>query len=207
MPTPPTSGQTPPLEASAPANDAGAWSQEEQREFLRALMAAPELTSGEQNNNQPSQFSQGFTASAVDDPMAAMMSALTQLSGQKPSGLGGIELPSDMNQTMLEPQARSFSVKLLPLVHLLSTWALLAFFVVFKEPQLYSTASHVNDDDGILSRWAELAWRDAKGGFGVQSVVRFSLFHCEEKTLMPASAILLGVRYFATNYSFYTDLH
>jgi len=177
MPTTAHAGPNPALEPqNIPVDSSSAWSQDEQREFLRALMAAPELTGGSPTSTQTGP-ALDFTASAADDPMAAMMSALTQLTGQMPAGLGNAGgIPPGLKQMSDTPRAKTFAAKILPLLHLLATWALLAFFALYKEPEAYSSALHVDGNDGILQRWAELAWRNTKGGFGVQPVSFFWAF-------------------------------
>lgn len=180
MPTPRTvhAEPRPSLEPqNIPVDPSSAWSQDEQREFLRALMAAPELTGGPHTSSPQAGSAPDFTASAADDPLAAMMSALTQLTGQPPVELGNAGgIPPGLKQMSDTPRAKTFAAKILPLLHLLATWALLAFFALYKEPEVYNAALHVNGNDGILQRWAELAWRNTKGGFGVQPVVKPTFF-------------------------------
>lgn len=81
--------------------------------------------------------------------------------------------------------------KLLPLLHLLAAWALLAFFVLLREPAAWATGGgqwglgwEVDRDGwgwGVLRRWGELGRTPGRGalggavgegGYAVQGVVR-----------------------------------
>lgn len=115
---------------------------------------------------------------APDDPLMALMSSMTQ---GGPGGMGGggmfgappaVEKPKPLAQ------------RLLPLLHIVSVWCLVAWFVLFKEPQTFHTeASSAVLPGGIWRRWAELGSRTAaestwgvaaESTWGVQVVVRFS---------------------------------
>jgi len=146
-----------------------------QQEFIRALMgsggmgfppagpgqdAMPQLTDPNAFNN--------------DDPMAAMMNALSQLSGQPPGAMPGAPPPAQQN--VVGPRPKSTVQKLLPVLHLLATWILLAFFVVFKEPEAYVDKPYVIGGSSIWQRWAELNWRKGNSVIGVQPMAFFWSF-------------------------------
>ena len=62
--------------------------------------------------------------------------------------------------------------KLLPVVHLIAGWALLAYFVMWKEPQAFEAQPHTSAAEGSAwRRWAELGWRRPEDVWGVQFVV------------------------------------
>ncbi|KAL5495773.1 hypothetical protein ACEPAI_1237 [Sanghuangporus weigelae] len=170
MPTPPVrASPTPePPRAVKPAssNQPSPWTNEHQQELLRALMSAPDTnrtTSGTLNpfdtNNAPSELGAG------DDPMSAMLSALSQMSGG----------PGQAAPEVTEAVPRSLFSKLRPLLHLLASWTLLAFFAFVMEPQAHEAASG-SFASSTWNRWSELAKRSAKQPFGVQPIPFFWAF-------------------------------
>lgn len=99
-----------------------------------------------------------------------------------PFAAGG---PSDMFGKMpTAPKPKSMLQKLLPLIHVLSMWCLVAFFVIWKEPETWAIEGKGPVGwDGIWRRWAELGRREVGGlsgggvklgreAWGVQVVVR-----------------------------------
>ncbi|KAH8111427.1 hypothetical protein DFH11DRAFT_1729368 [Phellopilus nigrolimitatus] len=182
MPTPPARASPAPNPNSNQANPS-AWSAEQQQEFLRALMAAPELTGAPPNPSLNArrafqaeadpQIGPGAEADAGggnEDPMAAMLSALTQLTGgQAPPALnfGGMPgmppMPMGPQTTAATTPAprRTLLQRLRPVLHLLATWILLAYFALFQEPDAYElrVARVGTEKWGMFQRWAELGWR------------------------------------------------
>lgn len=196
MPTPPTRGDdgiTSLREDTDNKSGPTAWSVEEQQEFMRALMHAE--TNGASNSRATRQPSlQNQTELEGDNPMAAMFNALNHMyGGQVPpdlgSGAGGVggelaemmkmmgagdQAPPSMAQ-MQPPTPPSLYSKLRPLVHLIASWVLLAFFAFSVEPQAYSSqpgSQHLS----VWDRWAELGWRSVKEPFGIQPVPFFWAF-------------------------------
>ncbi|OCB89220.1 hypothetical protein A7U60_g3586 [Sanghuangporus baumii] len=136
MPTPPVraSSSPEPPRAVKPGSSTqpSPWTNEHQQELLRALTSAPDTnraTAGTLNpfdtNNAPSESGAG------GDPMSAMLSALSQMSGG----------PGQSAPEVTEAVPRSFFSKLRPLLHLLASWTLLAFFAFVMEPQAHEAAS------------------------------------------------------------------
>lgn len=168
MPTPPVRGS--PAPSNQRTDGPTAWSQEQQQEFIRALMAenltgAPPAGMGPQRG-MPALGSNAPAPGGGEDPMAAMMSALSQFSGQP-----GTNTEMLSGQTMQAIRPRTMLQKLMPLIHLVATWALLGYFVLFKEPQAYELRTHTAENYNAWQRWADLGWRNAKDGFGVQAMV------------------------------------
>ena len=73
------------------------------------------------------------------------------------------------------PKSRTLLEKLLPLVHLIAGWALLAYFVIWKEPQAYDDQPHTDATDSRWRRWAELGWKSPTDSWGVQFVVGWDM--------------------------------
>jgi GET complex subunit GET2 len=98
--------------------------------------------------------------------------------GQKP----------DMNtfdQTPAQPpKPPTLMKKLMPLLHLLSVWALLAYFVVWKEPQIFG--GNAAGEEGwswswsASRRWAQLGRGVGRAGWGVEAVVCATLLFLTE---------------------------
>ncbi|KAI5118517.1 hypothetical protein M0805_007686 [Coniferiporia weirii] len=185
MPTPPARASPAPASVppsnSAAAAGPSAWSAEQQQEFMRALMAAPELTGPHRESQStstrreaPQVGLEDFGADAGDDPMAAMLSALTQITGQTPPGLGTMPMGQTARGIPLVSPP-TFFTRLRPLLHLLASWVLLAFFAMVKEPKLYVELPGAHAIGG-WERWSELSWRSAKEPFGVQPVPFFWAF-------------------------------
>lgn len=176
---------TPPAASSAPA-DPSAWSEEQQRQFMQALMggAGPGSTPGGTPlpgmPALPSTPGGGFNFDPAaagangGDPLSALMA---QFQNQQ---------PGEQAAPMAPPKPPTLLQKLMPLLHLLSVWAMLAFFVMVKEPGVWRSARQWGlgwdvDMDGVWwgmwKRWGELVRSEGiipnNGGFnyGVQALV------------------------------------
>jgi hypothetical protein len=104
------------------------------------------------------------------DPFAAMLASLSGQGG--PGGPMAFGAPQ-MAQPQAPPRPRTLVQKIVPLLHALSTILLLAFFVIYAEPIRYAQRPLLENESAEVSRWrrwAELGWRDSRGG-GIQSVV------------------------------------
>ena len=93
-------------------------------------------------------------------------------------GQGG-EMPPGMTMPdFLKPPAavakKTLLQKLLPLIHFLAAWSLLAYFVFWKEPEVFDAQTHGVVSNSWWARWAELSRRSPQDGFGVQFVVRLA---------------------------------
>jgi len=154
--------------------DAG-MSIEMQQEFIRALMGSGGLglpPPGAEQSSAPELTDPMFND---EDPMAAIMNAITQLTGQAPGAMPGAP-PSAQQNIAEKPRPKTTLQKLLPVLHLLATWILLAFFVASKEPQAYAEKPHAISGTAIWQRWAELNWRKESSVLGVQPMAFFWSF-------------------------------
>ena len=161
--------------SGAPPPDPTVWSEEQQKVFLQALMggaapAVPEI-SHMAGMGTPGQHQQQLPDSNASDPLAALMAQLSQ-PGQQPAFAQ--QTPSQ------PPKPPTLLQKLMPLLHLFSVWALLAYFVFWKEPQVLGVpAEGWSWSWEAGKRWAQLGRGMGREGWGVEAVVRFTLFFCE----------------------------
>ena len=181
MPSP--AGRSSPAPAknpSASSNDGpNAWTTEQQQEFIRALMAAPENASNPSSarKKEPLVNQTGGPSEDMNgDLMSTMLTALSQMPGQgAPPGLESmLGMPPMVDTQAKAVTNRSIFIRLQPIIHLIVTWALLGFFALTMEPKAYAEqSSNISSTTiyGTLERWAQLAWRVPKGSFAVQAVV------------------------------------
>ncbi len=101
------------------------------------------------------------------------------------------------SQVPLKPPApKTFLQKVMPLIHLLVAWILLAYFVAWKEPEVFEEKSHGSlTSGGVWSRWAQLGWKHPGEGFGVQLVVRLLIRSYTNSGFTSLAAFLLGFHY------------
>ena len=107
---------------------------------------------------------------------------------------------------MTVPKPRTLLEKLMPMIHLFAAWILLTYFIVWREPASFAEKALESVSGGSGSwwqRWAELAWKSPKDGWGVQAVVSVLGFSCLVFILSKLLAILLGVHH---SHSFATYL-
>ncbi|KAL1952391.1 hypothetical protein VTO73DRAFT_1540 [Trametes versicolor] len=197
MPTPPTSS-TPSRNASGSARspfeaaglgagvpDPSVWSEDQQAQFMNALLGAS-ARAPEQQARLPSSSSSATAAPALgpdaplgDDPMATLMAALQQ-GGAGEGAPPGFQFPgagTGMMGMAPPPKPKTLLQKLMPLIHVLSAWFLLAYFVSWKEPEAYEAKTHGSElASSRWRRWAELGWKSPDDGFGVQTVPFFWAF-------------------------------
>jgi GET complex subunit GET2 len=86
----------------------------------------------------------------------------------------GIQHPKDASKAPARLQSTSTLQKLMPLVHAVSVWTLLAYFVLWMEPQVFESLVPVVGLGDRWSRWAALTRKAATsdlGWLGVQVVV------------------------------------
>lgn len=101
----------------------------------------------------------------ADDPLATAMAQLAQANqGQGPAA-------GKAPASVAPPQPPSLFQKLLPLLHMACMWMLLAFFVFWKEPQVF--AEKMGSEVSLLERWRTLAQQQPEQGdwWGVQLAV------------------------------------
>ncbi|KAG1829411.1 hypothetical protein EV424DRAFT_1526332 [Suillus variegatus] len=144
--------------------DPSVWSEEHQRQFLQALM------SGAANSPQFPQpqisaaASNGTTTPPSGDPFVNIMNSLQQMDPSRGGATGKVPAPPAPAKPLSTVQ------KFTPLLHILCTWLILAFFVLVKEPQILVERSG-GFSESVWKRWAELAWRSSSiEGWGVQFV-------------------------------------
>lgn len=115
----------------------------------------------------------------IDNPFAALLAAQTG------GGPGGVFPPFGPGMTGKAPMVNddvpepTKLQKAMPLLHILSVWCLLVYFVLWAEPHLHS-AVNGEDESGLWRRWAELGRRSPlletfTQTFRVQPVVRLTL--------------------------------
>lgn len=195
-----SSSQTPSSLGGAATPDPSVWSQEQQEEFMRALMGAGVTAPGAAPQPNIFKGAPGPNASQpadMQDPLMALMSSFAAAQGgsngpipttdanapfNMPPGMPafpGMNFPGAGAEPAAPPKPKSLVQKLLPLLHLLATFALLVYFVLWKEADAFSDragASVLTGADGKAEsrwrRWAELGWRAPEdGGWGVQAIV------------------------------------
>lgn len=169
--TPPGLGSSPP--------DPAAWSNEQQQQFLQALLGGPPLT-----GPQPLAINASAANSAVpDDPLLTLMSSL----GVGVGGGGEYHPPT-------EAKLKSHMQKLLPLLHVIAVWALVAFFIFQQEPEAFQArnAAVVSSGD-IWNRWARLATGAAEQStWSIEIVVSRPWVAATSPDLTSTTAIFLG---------------
>ncbi|GJE99758.1 hypothetical protein PsYK624_160290 [Phanerochaete sordida] len=178
-PTPPIQSRTASNSRPAPfasQPDPSVWSDEQQQQLMNALMGAARGASP----SFPSQQPQSVDALPEDNPLAALMSMMPPAGGQGGAGMPPGMVPPGANmfgQPPAQRKPKTLLQKLLPIVHLIAGWALLAYFVFWKEPQAFEAQPHTSAAEGSAwRRWAELGWRRPEDVWGVQFVPFFWAF-------------------------------
>ncbi|KAJ7431512.1 hypothetical protein B0H11DRAFT_850477 [Mycena galericulata] len=189
---------------ASPANpfgmpDPSAWSQDQQAQFLQAFMGGgplPGITPGADGAPMPPQGNpfagmEGNPFAGMEgNPLAALMGA----GGAGGAGAGfppfGADVGAGMGMGMGKapdvPPPKTRMQRLLPVLHFAAVWALIAYFVIFREPAYYEAAFEAagvaGAGSGVAWRWRQLAGYvvDAPGGgvggWGVQVVPFFWAF-------------------------------
>jgi len=167
-------------DGGTPPPDPSVWSEEQQNAILQALMggAAPAMPGTTQMpgmaGHGPSQSPLPDAGHDMSDPLAALVA---RFSGQ---GQPGINTTDSLGQAPAQPTKRVTRLqKLMPLLHLLTVWTLLAYFVFWKEPQAFETGfgsvgvytSMIGGRSSLARRWAELGSGIGRDGWGVEAVV------------------------------------
>ena len=146
--------------------DPSAWSNEQQQQFLQALLGGPSLGGPRLPNvNAP------VTNSPVpDDPLMTLMSSL----GAE-AGIG--QRAGAASQARAEEKPKTLIQKLLPILHVIAVWALVAFFIFWREPEAFRARnSAVVSTGDIWNRWARLASGPAEQStWGIEIVVSLPL--------------------------------
>jgi GET complex subunit GET2 len=145
--------------------DPSAWSNEQQQQFLQTLLGGPAPS-----EPHPFNFNAPVSNSAVpDDPLIALMSSL----GVDPVGRG----TGAVSQSKAEAKPKTVIQKLLPILHVIAVWALVAFFIFWREPEAFRARnSAVVSTGDIWNRWARLASDPAeRSSWGIEIVVSLPL--------------------------------
>jgi len=81
-------------------------------------------------------------------------------------------------QARTEPKPKTVIQKLFPLLHVIAVWALLAFFIFWREPETFQARNSVVVSSGnIWNRWAKLASHAAaQSTWGIEIVPFFWAF-------------------------------
>jgi hypothetical protein len=167
-----------------PHPDPSTWSNGQQQQFLQALLGGP-----------PPRESRAFDINASltnnaapGDPLLALLSGLGIEGGM---GRGGEAL----SQPKPEPKPKTLIQKLLPLLHVISVWVLVAFFIFWREPEAFRERNSVAIPSGnTWSRWARLASGTAEQStWNIEIVVslRWSRLQCSIDDMHVA--IFLGI--------------
>jgi len=154
-------------ELGSPPADPSAWSNEQQQQFLQALL-------GGALPREPRSFDVHTplaNSAGPDDPLLAFLSGLG-IEGGIGRGAEAVSL------SRTEPKPKTFIQKLLPLLHVIAVWALVAFFIFWREPEMFQARNSVVVSSGnIWNRWARLASGPAEQStWGIEIVPFFWAF-------------------------------
>lgn len=165
---------TPTRDGPNPTVDPTAWTQEQQQQFMLALMGAP--TGAPMLSNSSTLVGDGMapnstTSTVPQDPIATLMASMMSpaMDTLSPS-LGGI---SPFNTTTMGDetstipgvrgpppvQPRSFVQRILPFIHLFSAFSLLFFFIL-RSVSESSNSLTTDDNPATLSHWSD--WADLR---------------------------------------------
>jgi hypothetical protein len=169
LPPPPLASSDTAARLGSSPPDPSVWSNEQQQQFLQTLLGGgpPPSEPHSFNVNAP------VSSSAVpDDPLLALMSSL----GVDPGigrGVGAVP------QSKAEAKPKTIQ-KLLPILHVVAVWALVAFFIFWREPEAFRERNPAIISAGdIWNRWARLASGPAeRSSWGIEIVVSLPLVVC-----------------------------
>ncbi|KIJ58723.1 hypothetical protein HYDPIDRAFT_32194 [Hydnomerulius pinastri MD-312] len=161
--------------ASASQPDPSAWSQEQQMQFMQALMGGalnpPAFPQSQPQLSAPPTVGSRAGSLPPDDPFASMMAQLQQMDPSRGGAAG--KAPA----APAAPKPATRFQKLMPLIHVVCMWCLLAFFVLWKEPQIFVEKTAGAVEVVFWKRWPKLALQGTdEGGWGVQVVPFFWAF-------------------------------
>ncbi|KAI6043788.1 hypothetical protein EDC04DRAFT_2866210 [Pisolithus marmoratus] len=166
-PSPPSVSDAAGAPASAPI-DPSMWTDDQQRQLMQALMGgggAPRTPFSLPPQGQPPTDA---------DPMSTFLAQLAQANQAQGRGFGSAAAASGQSPLTQTPPSRLQNM--IPLIHALCMWCLLAFFVLWKEPSVYAEKAAVHQSEvSIWRRWQMLGYRrpEDEGGWGVQLVPFF----------------------------------
>ncbi|KAH9949469.1 hypothetical protein B0H21DRAFT_889723 [Amylocystis lapponica] len=156
------------------APDPSVWSEEQQTQFLNALLGgSPRPAAAHGQPRIPSASESSLPPD--DNPMAALMANMAQFTEANGSVPPGGVMPGF--EKAVVSKSKSTLQKFMPIIHLITCWALLAYFVLWREPAAYETRSYgAALSGGRWQRWAELGSKRPEDGWGVQAVPFFWAF-------------------------------
>jgi len=145
---------------SAPP-DLSAWLNEQQQQLLQALSSGPPHS----QSRLPDANASVKNSAAPDDPFLALMSTFGVQAGIGRDTEG-------ISHTETDAKPKTTIQKLLPLIHVISVWALVAFFILWREPEAFRDHPVVVSPGDIWHRWARLARGTAEQStWGIEIVV------------------------------------
>lgn len=157
VPPPPPPKDTP---RPSPSPEPSVWSEDQQRQFMQALMGGA-VNPAPAFQSPPPSFA---TPPPADDPFATMMAQLSRMNPAQ-GGAAADKAPAP-------PKPPTRLQKWMPLLHLVCMWCLLAFFVLWKEPQVFVEKTAGAVEVALWRRWPKLVTQGTLGGaWGVQVVV------------------------------------
>lgn len=170
MPPPLPPKDTPRPSPSPPAFMAqpnpSVWSDDQQRQFMQALMggALNPAAFPQPQSSAPPSFP---PPPAAGDPLANMMAQLARMNPPQ-GGTAAGKAPAPP----ASPKPPTRLQKWMSLLHLVCMWCLLAFFVLWKEPQVFVEKSASTVEVAFWKRWPKLVTQGTlEGVWGVQFVV------------------------------------
>lgn len=207
----------PPPQRNFGTPDPSVWSEQQQQQLMQALMMGRMPQESRDASPSPKAGASATESTLPPMPNFADNPLFAQLMAASGGGDGGAGFGPGMgmNPKMGGPglngpqlavaKPKTTLQKLLPLIHVLSMWALLAYFVFFQEPQLYEAIGGLANEnrDRVMVRWSAFAKEVAR----VQAVVRQSLFRCSWYILIACPAVLLGVHDCGGSIAFYAPVH
>lgn len=86
------------------------------------------------------------------------------------------------SQSTAEEKPKTVIQKLLPILHVIAVWALVAFFIFWREPEAFRARnSAVVSTGDIWNRWARLASGPAeRSSWGIETVVSLPLVTAQQ---------------------------
>ena len=161
--------------------DPSFWLPEQRHQFMQALMnASPSPLPASSPIGEPS-MPEDPSLPPIDNPFAALLAA--QAGGGSGGGVFPPFGPGMTGKAPIDVPEPTTLQKVMPLLHILAMWCLLAYFVLWAEPQMYSAVNREDEGAvGLWRRWAELGRQsplveNITQAFRVQLVVRFFLPH------------------------------
>jgi hypothetical protein len=167
--------------ATPSASDPSVWSQDQQEQFMRALMGSGLAGQGPNAAPQaagPTRIANGTSSDAPaadENPMAQLMAAMASAGAGPQAGGSPFDISAAMGASPFAnmagappapPKPRSLGQKLLPFMHLFASLALLSYFVFWLEPAATSSAVGTH-----WLRWNELRKEPGQWGWSLRTVV------------------------------------